>query len=62
MFLDNWTVHSDDRTRISVQAIEELPSCELPLDGEICDFPRGSHATGRVVFFLATVKLGPIDI
>jgi len=49
-FLDHSTIHKDSRTLISVKSIEELPLCELPLDEMIVDFPKGSHATGRVLF------------
>lgn len=49
-FLESCTIHQDNRTRVSVKSIEELPRCDLPLDPQIADFPQGSHATGRVLF------------
>jgi len=49
-FLDNSSIHLDDRTSIFVKSIEELPRCDLPLDDQIVDFPKGSSATGRVLF------------
>jgi hypothetical protein len=49
-FLDHPVVHTDGRTYVRVNAIEELPSCHLPLDPELVDFPKGSHATGKVLF------------
>ena len=48
-FLDDHTIHIDDRTKVSVKTIEELPRCDLPLDDQIVDLP-GSLATGRVIF------------
>lgn len=55
-FLDTRIIHLDDRTSVSMRSIEELPQCELPLDGGIVDFPAGSHATGRVLFLEVDVK------
>jgi hypothetical protein len=49
-FLDSRTIHLDDRTSVLVKSIEELPQCELPLDDKIVDFPKVSHATGKVLF------------
>lgn len=49
-FLDSDNIHLDDRTSVTVRSIEELPRCDLPLDGQIVDFAEGSHATGRVLF------------
>ena len=50
LFLDNRTIHQDNRTTVTVKSIEELPKCNLPLDGQIVDFPRRSQATGRTLF------------
>jgi len=55
-FLDNRTIHKDDHTTVSVKSIEELPACNLPLDNEIVDFARGSHATGRVLFLEVEIQ------
>lgn len=49
-FLDVKTVHSDSRTIVSIESMEELPRCDLPVDRRIVHFPEGSLATGRVVF------------
>ena len=49
-FLDTRNIHFDERTSVTVNHIEELPRCDLPLDSGIVDFPEGSHATGRVLF------------
>lgn len=49
-FLDNRSIHLDDRTSFYVRSIEELPRCDLPLDDNIVSFPKGSDATGRVLF------------
>lgn len=49
-FLDNHTIHLDGHTTVSVRSIEQLPRCQLPLDDKIVEFPKGSHATGRVLF------------
>lgn len=49
-FLDSRFIHLDDRTCVTVKSIEELPRCDLPLDPKIVAFPKGSHATGRVLF------------
>lgn len=60
-FLDSKVIHEDERTRIQVEAIEELPRLDLPLDPEIVDFPEGSTATGRVLFMkllVESTKLG----
>lgn len=48
--LDTAVLYSDDKTRITATDMEELPRCDLPLDPGIVDFPKGSIATGRVVF------------
>lgn len=55
-FLDSSTIHFDFRTGVTVQSIEELPRCDLPLDKGIVDFPKGSHATGRVLFLQVKVS------
>jgi len=49
-FLDTARIYSDDRTTITVKAIEELPRCNTPVDDKIVDFPEGNVATGRVIF------------
>jgi hypothetical protein len=55
-FLDNQTIRLDDHTNISAKSIEELPRCDLPLDPRIVDFPKGSIATGRVLFLEVDVQ------
>lgn len=55
-FLDTPTIHLDERTTITVNAIEELPRCDLPLDPEIVHFPEGSSATGRVLFLELEIR------
>lgn len=49
-FLDDRTLYVDNRTLITVKSIEELPRCDLALNEKIVDFPKGSQATGRVLF------------
>ncbi|MFC1670031.1 hypothetical protein ACFL20_06520 [Spirochaetota bacterium] len=49
-FLDDTVIYKDDRTEITVDSIEELPGINVPLDGEIVKSPKGSKATGRVLF------------
>ncbi|MFM9081386.1 MAG: hypothetical protein ACKOTE_14865 [Opitutaceae bacterium] len=48
-FLDHRLVHLDDRTRITVTVIEELPRLRVPFHGEIVAFGR-DRVTDRVVF------------
>lgn len=55
-FLDTRTIHLDSSTKVTVESIEQLPRCELPLDEQIVDFPRGSIATGRVIFMWVLVE------
>ena len=55
-FLDSRVIHSDDRTKITVNKLEELPRVDLALDNEIVDFPEGSHATNRAVFMEVEVS------
>ena len=55
-FLDTRTVHRDARTTITVKSIEELPPCRLALDNQIVDCPKGSKATGRVIFLNLEIK------
>lgn len=54
-FLDSLTLHNDSRTNLSITSIEELPRLDLPLDRGLVDFPKGSTATGRVVFLQVQV-------
>lgn len=64
-FLDSRWAYWDDRTCISVQAIEELPRLDLPLDPGIVHFPAGSAATGRVLFMQLEVgsdRLGSFSV
>ena len=64
-FLDSSRVYGDDRTTITVNYIEELPRCDLPLDPGIVDFPDGSAATGKVLFFEVEVisdRLGEFSV
>jgi hypothetical protein len=49
-FLDDINIYLDERTNVGVRSIEELPPCRLPLDHAIVAFPKGSLATGRVLF------------
>lgn len=55
-FLDTRSVYIDDRTSVVVETIEELPRCDLPLDAQIVDLPKGSEATGRVIFLELKVR------
>lgn len=50
MFLDNPIIYQDRRTTVSITSIEDLPRCELPLDGRIVDFEWGGPYTGCVKF------------
>ena len=38
-FLDTTKIHIDDRTKVIVNSIEEMPNLHLPLDEGIVDFP-----------------------
>lgn len=49
-FLDDRLIYSDSRTIIQVDEIEELPRLNLPLHDELVHFPKGSHATNRILF------------
>ena len=49
-FLDKRTFNIDERTKARIKTIEELPPCDLPLDGGIVCSRDGGPATGRVVF------------
>lgn len=49
-FLDTLNLYLDERTNVCVRSIEELPPCRLPLHNGVVDFPKGSRATGRVLF------------
>ena len=49
-FLDSKTIYRDNRTKVYMKYIEELPRCDITLDERIVDFPNGSIATGRVIF------------
>ena len=55
-FLDTPEIYRDDRTRITVKAIEELDRCDLTLDDQLVDSPKGSVATGRVIFLEVEVS------
>lgn len=55
-FLDSPIIYCDDQTSISVNTIEELPRCDLPLDDKIVESPKDSAATGRVLFLKVEVK------
>ncbi len=54
-FLDTPIIHDDQRTKITVTALEELPGLNLPLDKEIVAFD-GSHATGKVLYLELLVE------
>jgi hypothetical protein len=49
-FLWNHPIYRDNHTSVSLERVEELPRCHLPLDGRIVVFPRGSPASGRVFY------------
>ena len=55
-FLDSRLIHTDSRTTVSVQHIEELPRLHTALHREVVDFPRGSSATNRVLFLNVEVR------
>lgn len=61
-FLDSKTIRDDGRTYISIDTIEELPMCNLPLDERIVDFPNGSLATGKVLFMLLSIHCSSLGI
>lgn len=61
-FLDHFSVHYDDMTSISVQSIEELPRCDLPLDQRIVHFPDGSNATGRAIFTVLSINSNKLGV
>lgn len=55
-FLDSMVLHDDTRTKITIESIEKLPRCDLPLHKGIVDFPRGSKATGNAIFMMLNVS------
>ncbi|GAB4176030.1 MAG: hypothetical protein Kow00108_11290 [Calditrichia bacterium] len=57
-FLDNKILYEDDRTKIIVREIEELPKVNLPLDQEIVDFPQKNIASDRVIFMEIGIESG----
>lgn len=54
-FLDTPIIHDDQRTKITVTALEELPGLNLPLDKEIVAFDA-SHATGKILYLELQVE------
>jgi len=54
-FCETPPVFSDARTTVRIDAIEDLPRCDLPLDRKIVAFPEGGPMTGRVLFLSLTV-------
>lgn len=48
-FLDQPLLHEDDRCRVTVERIQELPPPGVPFHGELVAFDA-NHATGRMVF------------
>jgi hypothetical protein len=66
LFSDGRTsrLFSDGRTSITINHIEELPRCDLPIHPDLVHFPQGGHATGRSVFLELAVhshKLGSFE-
>jgi hypothetical protein len=61
-FCDSSIIHKDGRTTVSVQEIEELPRCDLPLDSGIVNFPEGGAATGRVIFMSLEVHSDTLGV
>lgn len=49
-FLDSKNIFTDGRTRVFIEDMEELPRVDLRLHEELVDFPKGSTATGRVMY------------
>lgn len=63
-FLDIPRIYLDNRTEVLVDKMEELPPLNLALDDQIVDFPKGSRATGRVVYLdvrISSNKLGTFN-
>ncbi len=55
-FLDSPIIHSDTKTIVKVEQIEELQSLNLPLDRGIIGITKGSSATGKVVFMKVHIQ------
>ena len=55
-FLDSKTIYSDNKTKITIEHIEELPRLNLPLQKELVDFPEGSSATNKAVFLKLNIE------
>lgn len=60
-FLDDKLIYADTKSNISVESIEELPKLVLPLHEELVDFPKGSHATHRIIFMKVGVFSEQLD-
>lgn len=54
-FLDNRIVHSDTRTLIRVEEIEQVSQLSLPRHPELVHFPEPNEASGRVVYLRLSV-------
>jgi hypothetical protein len=64
-FLDSSWLYGDHRTSVHVRTIEELPRLDLPLDPGIVHFPKGSSATGQVLFMeleVSSDQLGDFSV
>lgn len=50
------TIYQDNRTIVSVDEIEELPSLALPLDPSIVHFPNDNPEPGKIVYLKVRIK------
>jgi hypothetical protein len=55
-FLDEPSIYEDSRTSVSIQTIQELPRCYIPLNSTLVHFPKGGSKTGRVFFLEIEVQ------
>lgn len=60
-FLNRQVLHIDSRTMIKLDAIEELPRLDLPLDPKFVQYPDAGPVTGRVFFLTLDVYSDPLQ-
>jgi hypothetical protein len=55
-FTEGLEIHADERTRITVSRVEELPRCKIPLARELVSYSEQGAAAGRVFFMEVEVR------
>ena len=53
---ENGIIYSDDRTRVFIESVEELPKLNLPLHDSIVNSPNGGSATDRAFFLRIKIE------